>query len=92
MLVIGLLTALIAFVTGPSERAVSLRRRAGASNTSFRAFAASHRDAVAGVVFGAAVLVLVLMGLSILSFVIALIFAIGGGWVLWGPQPAPAGE
>ena len=32
------------------------------------------------------------MGLSILSFVIALIFAIGGGWVLWGPQPAPAGS
>jgi hypothetical protein len=92
VLVIGLLTALIAFLTGPSERAISLRRRAGASNTSFRAFAASHRDAVAAVAFGAAVLILVLMGFSILSFVIALIFAVGGGWVLWGPQPAPAGE
>ena len=92
VLVIGLITAAIAFVTGPSERAVALRQRAGASNTTFRAFAAEHRDGVAAVAFGGAVLVLVLLGISLLSVLIAILLAIGGAWALWGPQPAPAGE
>ena len=92
VVVIGLITALIAFVTGPSERAVSLRRRAGASNTTFRAFVAAHRDGVAAAGFGGAVLVLFLLGISLGSLLVALAFAVLGGWALWGTQPAPAGE
>jgi hypothetical protein len=92
VVVIGLITALIAFLTGPSERAVSLRRRAGASNTTFRAFVASHRDGVAGAGFGGAVLVLIVLGINPGSLVVALALAIFGGWALWGSQPAPAGE
>ena len=84
VLLVGLLTAVIAFFMGSSGVAVSVRSRLGSTGGSLRSTLAEHRDGVAFALFGTAVLVIALFGIGTLSLVIALLFALGGAAMMWG--------
>ncbi len=88
--VIAVIAALAAFFTGDSSTATSVRGRLGAGNTSLAGAVSEHRDLFAFSLFGAAVLVIVLLGIGVLSLLVALVLAIGGAAVLWGPDRSPA--
>ncbi len=89
VLLASAITALVAFLMGDSKVALSTRSHLGTARGSLRSVVAEHRDGTALALFGVAVLIIILFGLSIASLVIALLFALGGAVAMWGiRQPA----
>jgi hypothetical protein len=80
--ILGVLFAIIVWLTGDSERATRLRGRTGSSTGSLAGFVTAHRDAVAIGVFAAAVLFVVLAGISLFSVIVALVLSAVGVWAL----------
>jgi hypothetical protein len=79
---IGVGTAIAIYLSGESSLAVSLRARMGSSGAGARGVVAAHGDAVAIAAFAAAVLVLFVGGIGWGSLIVALVFAVAGGWAL----------
>ena len=91
-LIAGIAVALISFLTGPSSTAVGLRGRVSSTGDSVSSVATSHREGVALVAFGLAVLVIVFLGFSTLSLVVAALFAVGGAAALLLLPETPADQ
>jgi hypothetical protein len=95
ILVLGLLFALVAYLSGSSDLARSIRGRATSTGSSVRSAVDDHRDGVAVVAFAAAVAVILFAGFSWWSMVVSLLFAAVGAWAMWWPRaeaPAPSGS
>jgi hypothetical protein len=87
LVVTGLIVAVVAFLTGGSPTAQSIRSRLGAGSTSTRALIDQHRSGTAILAFGAGLLLLMIAGLGWWSLIGALLLAGAGAWALWAPRP-----
>ncbi len=84
MLLVGLITAAISFITGSSARAVAIRTGLGQGNQSLRGIVANHREASALTLVAAGLLVVFVGGLNIVSIIVAVGLCVCGAWALWG--------
>ncbi len=91
-LVFGAAVALVAFVRSDHRWAVRLRGGAGSTSSGLLAVMARNRDTTAFVAFALAVAVIVVAGIGLLQFVVAVLFAAVGGWALWGIGPDRSGS
>ncbi len=82
LLIVGAIAAVVAFISGTSKTATAIRGRAGSGSQSLQTVAMSHTDVTAGVLFFAGVLAIVVLGVTVVSLVVAALFAVGGAWVL----------
>lgn len=81
-LVVSLIVAAVAYLTGNGRGAVALRGRAGTTSNGALAFATAHRDGVAIGSFGLAVVLITVGGLSLVPVLLALALAGVGVWAL----------
>jgi hypothetical protein len=91
-LIAGIVVALITFLTGPSRTATGLRGRVSSTGDSVSSVATAHREGVAVVAFGLAVLVIAFLGFSTLSLVVAALLAVGGAAALLLLPETPADQ
>lgn len=87
LVIAGLVIAVVAFLTGESSSAQSIRSRLGEGSTSTRALVEQHRNGTAILAFSAALVLLIIAGLGWWSLIGALLSAGAGAWALWAPRP-----
>lgn len=81
-IMVGVVLVVVAWITGGSDSATALRNRAGSSGGSVRGWADSHRDAVAILSAGLAVLLIAVAGFGTVTLVIALVLGAVAAWAL----------
>lgn len=81
-ILVGVVLVLVAWITGASAGATALRNRAGSSGGSVWGWADSHRDAVAIVSVGLAVLLIAVAGFGLVTLLIALVLGAVAAWAL----------
>lgn len=91
LVVIGIVASIIAYLTGPSDRATSMRGSLGSGGQSVMGLVTAHREVVAIVAFAAAVAVLGFGGIGVAQFIVALLFAAAGAAALWWPARTATG-
>jgi hypothetical protein len=80
VLVLGLITAAWAFVTGPSDAAAGIRRLAGTTGRSAGNVARSHPEGTAFAAGAAAVLTVLVGGWRPITLILAVLFLLGALW------------
>jgi len=81
-ILVGIVLVVVAWITGGSDSATALRNRAGSSGGSVWGWADSHRDAVAILSAGLAVLLIAVAGFGVVTLVIALVLGAVAAWAL----------
>lgn len=81
-LVLSLLVAVVAWLTGNGRTATAIRGRAGSGSVGAMAFASNRRDGVAIASFGLAVVLITVGGFSLVAVLLALALAVVGVWAL----------
>ncbi len=91
LLLLGVVAAVWAFVTGPSDRAAAIRRSAGASGRSFGATVRAHPEGVATAAGAGALLAILVGGLRPVALIVAVLLLIAALWV-WARGTGSAEE
>jgi hypothetical protein len=91
LVVVGVVASVVAYLTGPSDRATSMRGKLGSGSQSALGVVAAHREAVAIGAFAAAVAVLGFGGIGVAQFIVAMVLAAGGAAALWWPARTATG-
>jgi hypothetical protein len=86
LVIVGLLVALAAYLTGSSTTAVGTRQRVAGSSGSLVAAAVAHRDAVALIALAAAVVLIAVAGFGTVQLVVAGLFLLVAAWARWAPR------
>ncbi|MEQ1702525.1 MAG: hypothetical protein ABMA25_20645 [Ilumatobacteraceae bacterium] len=84
--IVGVLAAIVLYLSGHSARAVALRARAGSAGSGVGGIVAAHGDVAAITAFAAAVLVVFFAGLTIVTTVVALLLV---GFGVWAMRSSP---
>jgi hypothetical protein len=81
-IMVGIALVVVAWISGASGSATALRNRAGSSGGSVWGWVDSHRDAVAILSGGLAVLLIAVAGFGVVTLVIALVLGAVAAWAL----------
>lgn len=92
VLVLAAAVAVVAFLR--SEQPLAVRWRGGAGHLRGGAWSviSRHRDATAMVAFGLAVAVIVVGGIGLAQFLVAVVLAAVGAWAWWAPRADGDGD